>query len=262
LNLLPSRHGLRLAAPLNAAWLDVGTEENSVRIDLTTRPSEPPVTRIPSSLSAAEQILRVRCEALLTKDGLEIREDLPLLTTLVTALRAIGELPEESPLPGWIAALCVRHKVPRGEIPDPPGALPKRWTAISKARRRADRWDQPGTEDRPAAAARLFAAFPETDGIGVALFGVVPGEHGDSLHGAFFGAVGDDGPADCPSIWLCDDTGQWHVAEQNNWSSGEVVMFAADIIPPIGPQVSSVDILIISRTADLRARVPLTWWTS
>jgi hypothetical protein len=258
--LVPSQRGPRRAA--QQAWLDVGTGQNSARIDLTAQPPQVPVTMTPNGLSAAEQILRIRCEALLTKDRLEIREGLPLLSTVVAALRAIGALPGESLLPGQIAALCDRHEAQSGDAAGPSGALPERWTAILMARDRADRWDEPDGEDGPAAAARLFVTFPETDGIEVALFGVIARGDRVSLHGAFFGAVEEDEPDRCPSIWLRDDTGQWHVAEQNNWSGGDVVVFAADIIPPIGPQVSSADILLVSRSADLHARVPLTWWTS
>lgn len=83
----------------------------------------------------------------------------------------------------------------------------------------------------------------------------------DPLYGAFSGAVELDYP-DGPCIWLRDDTGQWHAAAPGNWTGDEVTVFAADVVPPIEPPVSSADILIVSRTADLRARVPLTWWTS
>ncbi len=37
---------------------------------------------------------------------------------------------------------------------------------------------------------------------------------------------------------------------------------AAYVIPPVAPSVAAVGLLLISRTAEVRASVPLTWWTS
>jgi hypothetical protein len=46
------------------------------------------------------------------------------------------------------------------------------------------------------------------------------------------------------------------------WRSGGVAVFAAAALPREQPSAAAVDILVISRTADMRASAPLTWWTS
>jgi len=70
------------------------------------------------------------------------------------------------------------------------------------------------------------------------------------------------GHAEGPCIWLRDDGGQWHVAKPGSWGSGGVNVFGANVVPPVAASVTAVDVLIISRTAEVRASVPLTWWTS
>jgi hypothetical protein len=115
--------------------------------------------------------------------------------------------------------------------------------------------------DRQAEAAGLCVEFPEPDRVTTVLSGLITSGDGTTLHGAFFGSAGADYP-DGPSIWMRDDTGQWHVATPGNWSDGGVVIFAANVTPPLTPPVTAVDILMISLTADLSASVPLSWWTS
>lgn len=71
-----------------------------------------------------------------------------------------------------------------------------------------------------------------------------------------------EGYPEGPCVWLRDDGGQWHVAKPGSWSSGGANMFGANVVPPVPRSISAVDVLVISRTADARASVPLTWRTS
>jgi hypothetical protein len=86
------------------------------------------------------------------------------------------------------------------------------------------------------------------------------GQH-TTMTGAFFGPI-EQGYPEGPCIWLRDDGGRWHVAKVGSWSSGGVNVFSAEVVPPLPPSAAAVDILVISRTADMRASAPLTWWTS
>jgi len=123
--------------------------------------------------------------------------------------------------------------------------------------------DGPETEGTgpPPRAAGLSVTFPETDGLMVVLSGLLTRGQRTIMTGAFFGPV-EDGYPEGPCIWLRDDDGLWHVAKVGSWSSGGVNVFNAEVVPPLAPSTSAVEILVISRTADMRASAPLTWWTS
>ena len=113
----------------------------------------------------------------------------------------------------------------------------------------------------PPAAAGLSVTFPETDGLMVVLSGLLTRGQRTTMTGALFGPV-ENGYPEGPCIWLRDDDGLWHVAKVGSWSSGGVNVFNAEVVPPLAPSTSAVEILVISRTADMRASAPLTWWTS
>lgn len=249
----------RSGMPETVAWLDVGCEENSIRLDLTARPPAAPVTTTPRAHGDGERFLLVRTEAVLAHSW-DIRDDLPEVTAMVTALRAIEALPEESPLPGQIAALRKRHKLPGADLADTPAALPDRWVTALLARERRGSTAHPDPAGPPAAA-HLSVVFPEVDQITTVLAGLVTAQGQTTLHGAFFGHL-EANYADGPSIWLRDDTGQWHVATPGSWNDGGVIVFHARVLPPVTPAVKAMEVLIITRTADLGALVPLTWWTS
>lgn len=71
-------------------------------------------------------------------------------------------------------------------------------------------------------------------------------------------------PDDWPVCWLRDDSGQWH---RTLHSSGVSELKAVhwhrlDVLPPVRPSASSVEVLVCVRTNEVRAIVPLTWRTS
>jgi len=260
-NLLANPRRLPPGAPQNRTSLDVGNEEHSVRIDLTAGAPSAVVTTTLNDLCAGEQFLRIRTEAVFGSGYHDIGTDLPALAAMVPALRAVGMLPADSPSARLIAALCRRYAVTRQDVTDPPAELPGRWTDVLTGGQH-DSWREADGPGPPPAAASLPVTFPEADGLTVVLSGLLTRGRRTTLTGAFFGPV-EDGYPEGPCIWLRDDNGQWHVAKPGNWSSDGVNLFHAEVVPPVPPSVSSVDILIISRIADMRAAsVPLTWWTS
>jgi hypothetical protein len=259
-NLLANPRRRPPGAGQNWTWLDVGNEEHSVRIDLTASPPSSEVTTTVNGLCAGEQFLRIRTEAMFGSGYHDIGTDLPALVATVPALRAVGLLPEDSPSARLIAALCRRYAVTREDVSDPPAGLPIRWTDVLTGGQYAGGREADGTGSPPAAAS-LSVTFPETDGVMTVLSGLLTRGQRTTMTGAFFGPV-ENGYPEGPCIWLRDDGGLWHVAKLGSWSNGGVNVFKAEVVPPLMPSASAVDILVISRTADLHASAPLTWWTS
>jgi hypothetical protein len=258
-NLLPNPRARQSPLLVSAAWLDVGNDDNSVRVDLTARFPAIAVTTTANRLPPGEQFLRIRTEAMFSGYR-DIGAGLPELAALVPALRTVGLLPEESMTARLIGALCHRYAASSQDIADPPVPLPARWAALLTSG--YDSWPESDSTAPPSpAAAHLPVTFPETDGVTTVLSGLVTRGGRTTVIGAFFGAI-DQGYPEGPCIWLRDDGGQWHVAKPGSWSSGGVNIFGANVVPPVPPSISAVDVLVISRTADARASVPLTWWTS
>lgn len=260
--LLPKPPGSLSRGSAGAAWLDVGTGQHSLRVDLTawTPPALSTATAI--SLSDAELLLQIRTEVLLADPYRGFADGLPALVALIPALRAVDALPHSSLLPGRIAALCDRYRVPRDGVPDEPAALPRRWAAILRARDVNAHWPEAYTAaGQQPAAALLHVALPEMDGTSCVLCGIITNGQTTTLHGAFFGTP-EQGYPDGPCIWLRDDAGEWHVVAPGAWSDTGVIVFPASVIPALSPTARSADILVISRTMEARASVPLTWWTS
>jgi hypothetical protein len=241
-------------------WLEVGNEEGSVRIDLTDGLSWAEVIATANGLGAGEQFLRIRAEAAFASGYHDVLTDLPALAALVPALRAVGMLPADSPPARMVAALCHRYAVSRQDVTDPPAGLPVRWLDVLAGGQRGS-WPEADGIGEPPAAASLPVTFPETDGVTTVLSGILTRGRYTTMTGAFFGPV-ENGYPEGPCVWLRDDGGRWHVAKPGSWSSGGVNVFQAEVVPPLPPSVATVDILVISRTADLCASVPLTWWTS
>jgi hypothetical protein len=259
-NLLANPRRPPPGAGRNWTWLDVGNEEHSVRIDLTASSPPAEVTTLPNGFCAGEQFLRIRTEAVFGSGYHDIGTDLAALAAMVPALRAVGLLPEDSPSARLVAALCRRYAVTREDVSDPPAELPIRWTdVLTGGQYEAGR--EAGETEAPPAAASLSVTFPETDGVALVLSGLLTRGQRTTMTGAFFGPV-EDGYPEGPCIWLRDDDGLWHVAKLGSWSSGGVNVFKAEVVPPLPPSTSAVDILVIGRTADMRASAPLTWWTS
>jgi len=261
-NLLPNPRARQSPVLESAVWLDIGNDDNSVRVDLTARFPAIAVTTTGNRLAPGEQFLRIRAEAMFGSGSRDIGTGLPELAALVPALRTVGLLPEDSMTARLIAALCHRYAVSSQDIAigDPLAPLPARWAGLLTSS--YDSWPEPGSTGPPSpAAAHLPVMFPEADGVATVLSGLVTRGRRTTVIGAFFGAI-DQGYPEGPCIWLRDDGGQWHVAKPGSWSSGGVNIFGANVVPPVPASISAVDVLVISRTADARASVPLTWWTS
>lgn len=252
------------APPPGISWLEVRGGGESARLDLTAAAPAPGVTVRAAAGSAGEAYLLRRAEGLLAapdgRAGLAAAE-VTGLSDAIPALRAVGMLPGDSPVPGQLAALAERLGAP-GRLIAEPGELPDRWAGVLNASGSAAGPASSGAADDggPVAAAHLSAVLPEADGAAIHLAGLVtlPGE-GTVIFGGLRAWSQDGGQ----SLWLRDDAGGWHAVSIRGWSSdGSGYTFQAAVVPPAGPDVSRVEFCVTGATTDVTADIPLTWWTA
>lgn len=282
------RLALNPAPPAYIAWLDVRCGTESVRVDLTARAPAAEVTVLPLAVGRGEAYLLQRTETLLTRPAFAAAEAAGM-SDLIPALRAAGVLAGDSPVPGQIAALCERLGA-LGHLIAPPGPLPERWEAFLAATEAGAAAGQPirsAFDDTSTIdAARLAVVLPAGDGITVVLSGLITAAGGATI---IFGGLylGPD-PADAAvagnfSMWLRDDGGGWHSASVNGWSSdaSSGVSFQAIVVPALTPGTSGVEFYVtgfsgpessgaelsgtglsgMGPTGEIRAVVPLEWWS-
>lgn len=259
---------LQPVPPPGTAWLEVRCGGESARIDLGETGTDAEATVRTVAGSAGEAYLLRRAEILLTRPLRIVAAEVAGLASAVPALRAVGALPEHSPVPGQVAALAERMGAPGRGIAEP-GELPERWAGIAAAR------SSPAADDtagETVAAAHLSAVLPEADGLAIHLAGLatLPGS-GTLIFGGLRAGTenndqpGNGRPAFSPgqtALWLRDDAGGWHTVSIRGWSShGGNYTFRAAVEPPVGPRVSCVTFYVAGATTEIRAVVPLTWWT-
>lgn len=246
-------------------WLDI-TGAQSDRIDLTRRPPAASTSTRPAALPPGEAYLQAEAEFLIASPRPDIAIRLADLAALVPPLTAVRALPAHSVAVGWLGWLCDHFGVTGHGLPGPPAAPPRRWTDVLALRNAHRQWPHPELDTEPAqgpaAICDLAVALPEADGIAIALAGLITHGGQTALHGVHY-ATGR-GPERWPSCWLRDDTGTWHaVARRGFGGDGNgISRFRADVIPPLPPSVASVEVVADGLSTEVRASVPLTWWTS
>ena len=269
------------APPPGVSWLEVRSGGESARLDLTARPPATEVTVRAVARGAGEAYLLRRAEALLgfpTAQAGLVAAEVTGLASAVPALRAVGMLADDSPVPGQLATLTERMGAPGRTIAEP-GELPERWAGvldvggspadavaggpITMAAGGIGTMSTGGTgaDDRgPVGAAHLAAVLPEADGVAVQLAGLVTLPEAGTLIFGGLRAWSEDGGQ---SLWLRDDAGCWHAVSIKGWSSnGSSYTFQAAVVPPVGPDTSRVEFYVTGATTEVRAVLPLTWWTS
>lgn len=240
--------------PPDAAWLEVRCDAESARIDLRAEAPAAEVSARPRAGGPGEFYLLQQAETLLGHPAPLAAGVAPAttVTSVVPALRAAGLLADDSPVPGQFAALAERLGAPvPGAVRR--GQLPEQWASFLGGAEKLP-------DDGPVTAASLTAVLPEADGVAVHLAGLLtrPGA-GTTL----FGGVRAQNPPGGQTLWLRDDAGGWHRVSVQGWSDNRGLhTFQASVEPAIGPEVSRVEFRMTGAETEVRAGIPVRWWTS
>jgi len=63
-----------------------------------------------------------------------------------------------------------------------------------------------------------------------------------------------------PSVWARDSAGRWHVAAQNGGGfGGGHANVTLRLTPPIHPEATSLEIMLLGKSGRATATVPLAW---
>jgi hypothetical protein len=264
--------GLRPDPPPDISWLEVTAPgEQAVRVDLDRRViPAPEVTDI--DLSVGEHLLNRIAERLLlaaaefpvqpvagTRAGLAVS-----LGAAIAALEAAEVLPEGSPVPSRLAALCASLGIPgHGITAAPAPDLPEPWLSLLSHYHRR----KPGPAPAGDGFAAVASALPELDGLRLVLLGLHNYDGGTWMNTLTLGQlpVNRPGPLGLDmtfplSVWLRDDAGRWHVARPSGWHAedGEAAL-TLRLTPPLARSSDWIEVLASGRTAEVRATLPLHW---
>ena len=272
---------LRPVPPDGLRWLELSAPgQKPVRIDLAPQGSGGPddagprVT--PTSASAGEQMLTVFADRLLMvagEHGPDLRQTAyaraPLnamtagLGDVVAALEAAEVLSPLSQVPGQLAALCASLSITGHGLTAPPGPeLPERWLSLLSHYQRR----KPDLAPARDGHAPLAVAFPEFDGMRLALLGLHNTDGQTILHLLVGGLPEDDGtgpplPENLPvSVWVRDSGGRWHVAgvDGAHFSDGEHWL-RMKLRPALARSTAWIEVLVAGRSAEVCATLPLRW---
>jgi hypothetical protein len=269
--------------PQEIRWLDLSTTsgEPATRIDLNwhpARPAPPPdITVTPAAVSPGELLLTDIAAGFL---ALASPEQVPLhpsaarpgplsqaghgLADIIAALQAAAALSPSSRLPGQLAGLCARLGISGHGIAAPPtGDLPEPWLSLLAYCRR-------GTPDRAPVPgwAVTATALPELDGARVTVLALHNGEHGQLLHLLASGITPEYTwtygtiASHMPVLWLRDRTGRWHTARPASSAplrDTEDLLLWHRVVPPLDPGTPRIDVVAAGPSAQIRARLPLSW---
>jgi hypothetical protein len=275
---------LQPAPPSGIRWLDLTTTpgEPAVRIDLNpgnrgpdgtvvtvsqavTSPGEHLLhtiaTRLLLLVLAFPHKIRLHPAALRPRPVTYIADG---LGEVIAALQACGALPPLSPVPGQLAALCANLNVTGYGITAPPACgLPEPWLSMLAHYHRR----KPGRALGRGGCAVLAVAFPELDGIRLAILGLHNSVDTTFLHVHAGGMTLDGGDGsqstepDFPlRIWVRDSAGQWH-ATRTGWSAEDDggVMMHLELVPPLSRATTWIELLAAGQSGQLRATLPLRW---
>jgi hypothetical protein len=274
---------LRPDPPDDLRWLELcAPGQKPVRIPLGARApgspdgAGPQVT--PASVSAGEQLLTVFADRLLMVAGEHVqglrlrytsyaRAPLNAMTAglgdVVAALEAAEVLSPLSQVPGQLAALCLSLGVTGHGLTAPPGPeLPERWLSLLSHYQRRKPEVAPPRDGHAAMA----VAFPELDGIRLALLGLHNTDGQTILHLLASGLPEDDGlgPSileNLPvSVWVRDSGGRWHVAgvDGAHFCDGEYWL-RLRLRPALARSTAWIEVVAAGRSAEVCATLPLAW---
>ncbi len=264
--------------PHEMGWLDLRTApgEPATRIHLDPRDPQipaPEVTVTRKAHSPGELLLDVIAARILTSAGAVSQDNPGQLANaelrafvgdgpghIVAALQAADALPPSSPAPGQLAGLCARLGI---TVP-PAAGLPERWlNMLTHYHRR-----KPDVTPAPGSWAATSAELPEVDGVRLAVLGLHQAERGTILHLHAGGVTMEDdweynrAVRPLPALWIRDHVGRWHAtrdyAPRSPGDNGEVTLELA-IAPPLEAGTPRIDLVAAGLSAQVQARLPLSW---
>ena len=242
--------------PAQARWLEVRIgETDPVRVQLagsqpvTADLDEEPADPVERFLdSRAEQFLRHR-----RRPG----AGAAVAPEAIAALREIGAVSPASPALRRLAALFRRLGSGSPEVQDVPWAdLPEPWASVL---------DSQDATDGRVGISPLAVVFPEIDGTRCVLTGLRSERASASLQltgwlGPLLGWPPFAGETTWPSVWARDSAGRWHVAAQNGGGfGGGHANVTLRLTPPIHPEATSLEIMLLGKSGRATATVPLAW---
>ena len=263
-------------------WLDLITApgEPATRIDLDPPIPVPEVTVTRDATSPGELLLDVIAARILTwaasppgnaGQPAAANADLRALVCdgpgdIVAALHAAGALSLASRVPGQLAGLCARLGIPgHGITARPDNDLPERWRSMLASYHRRE----PQAGPAPGILAATAAKLPELDGAQITILGLHHGERGTIVHMLASGVTleGDWQYARAvrplPALWIRDSSGRWHTTNTNGvspmWGDPREVMLWLEVMPPLDRGTAWIEVVATGSSAEVRARLPLSW---
>jgi hypothetical protein len=269
--------------PHEIRWLDLSPASGkpATRIDLNSRQPRtvwaPDITVTPAAVSPGELLLTDIATGFL---ALASPERVPLhpsaarpgplsqaadgLADIIAALQAAAALSPASRLPGQLASLCAHLGIRSHAITAPPaGDLPGPWLSLLTycRHRTPERAPAPGW-------AATASELPELDGARVTVLGLHNGEHGQFLHLLASGVTPEyTWPYGTianrmPLLWLRGPDGRWHTARPARSAplrDTDDFLLWLRVVPPLGHGTPWIDVVAVGQSAQIRARLPLSW---
>jgi hypothetical protein len=256
--------------PPGLRWLEItGPDTPPQRVGLQPEPSRA-ATSVPAS--PGEYLLNASAAGLLVtlphfsaqeRRALatvhqEPSERASIIAEIEKGLVAVGALSPDSPMPGQLAALRAAVSAgDRGPAAAPGQELPEHWESVLASYQRPRQ-----ATAQPDSCAPIALTLPELDGVVASVLGL---HNADDACTLFVHASGvapwhlRGGTEPLPLIWLRDSDDRWHVTQSggSTESDGELLM-QLEVIPPLA-KPDWVEVLVIGRSAEVRATIPLRW---
>ncbi len=183
---------------------------------------------------------------------------------IIAALEAADVLSPLSPVPARLATLCASLDLDGHGITVPPTLdLPEPWLSLLAHYQRR----KPEPSQMREGYAALATSLPELDGLRLTLLGLQHTGGSSALHVLAQGSTPEPrpGPLDLDlnfplSFWLKDSGGRWHAARPDrcHQADGERAI-RLRLVPPLTRPAEWVEVLAGGRSAEVRARLPLSW---
>ena len=245
--------------PPGARWLDLTLFPGmpAIRVGLRKPPGPlPEVSVTPAALSPGAFLLEAIAARLLAQAPRGSPYAIGL-GDIVAALRAVGQLPEDSPLPGQLRQLCQRLGAAGHGLVAKPARLPDRWRSVLDG---LGRPPDPGPSEAAAGA-----DLGEIDGARIVLLGLHHGEHGTAVFLDATDVIPEDdweylrAVRPLPVLWLRDRSGSWHTTGRaailGGMASG-VVTLRLDVVPPLPSGLAGAELVATGQATEVRVRLP------